>query len=167
MSNSTSFVSMYTVLMLMSLTQHPYLQYHHNSGPTTDTPAITRRIRYQALISSNHIARFTFVGLNDILCYQLMQFTLRKVEHILLLLSLHEIRFRNRLQATPEEDFAIVLIRLSYSTRYLAMMDQFGYSRTWLSIVFNDTIIPLYRRYRKKLIWDDRRLTFARLSIYS
>lgn len=77
------------------------------------------------------------------------------------------VRFRNRLQATAEEALAVLLIRLSYLTRYWAMMDQFGHSRTWLSIIFNDTLIHLYQRYRKKLAWDEKRLTFAQLSIYS
>ncbi len=96
-----------------------------------------------------------------------MRFTLRKVECILPLLSLHEICFQNRLQATSEEAFAVVLIKLSYPKRYWAMIDRFGHSRTWLLIVFNDTRIHLYRRYQKKLAWDGRRLTFARLLIYS
>lgn len=59
-----------------------------------------------------------------------MQFTPRELLRILPLLSLHEIRFRNRLQATSEEALAVVLIRLSYPTRYWAMMDRFGHSRT-------------------------------------
>lgn len=46
-------------------------------------------------------------------------------------------------------------------------MDRFGHSRTWLSIIFNDTIIYLYRRYRWILEWDDRRLIFEKLSEYS
>lgn len=79
-----------------------------------------------------------------------MRFTPREVERILPLLSLHEIRFRKCLQATSEEALAVVLIRLSYPTRYWATMDRSGHSHTWLSIVFNDTIIHLYRRYRKK-----------------
>lgn len=47
------------------------------------------------------------------------------------------------------------------------MMNRLGHSRTWLSIVFNDTIIHIYWHYRKKLAWDDKRLTFAQLMIYS
>lgn len=128
MSNSTTFVAVYTVLMLMSLTQHLYLQYHHhNNDLTADTPAeeTRRRIRYQPPIPYNQVARFKFVGLSDVLCYHLMRFTPREVERILPLLSLYEIRFRNRLQATLEEALAVVLIRLSYPTRYWAMMDRF------------------------------------------
>ena len=46
-------------------------------------------------------------------------------------------------------------------------MDRFGHSRTWLSIIFNDTIIHLYRRFKKTLEWDEKRLTFAKLSEFS
>lgn len=85
----------------------------------------------------------------DILCYHLMRFTHAEILRILLLLALQEIRFRNRLEVAPEEALAVILIRLSYPTRYWSMMDRFGYSRTWLSIIFNNTLIHLYRRYRK------------------
>lgn len=47
------------------------------------------------------------------------------------------------------------------------MMDRFGHSRMWLSIIFNDTIIHLYRRFKKTLEWDKKRLTFAKLSEFS
>lgn len=61
----------------------------------------------------------------------------------------------------------MVLIRLSYPTRYWAMMDRFGHSRTWLSTVLNNTILHFYKRYRKMLAWDKKRLTWAQLSVYS
>lgn len=46
-------------------------------------------------------------------------------------------------------------------------MDRFGHSRSWLSVVFNDTIIHIYREFKQILEWDDRRLTFAKLSEFS
>ena len=46
-------------------------------------------------------------------------------------------------------------------------MDRFGHSQTWLFVVFNDTIIYLYRRFRKTLEWDEKRLTFEKLSEYA
>lgn len=111
----------YTVLMMMTLTQHLYLQnYRHdlNSIDADTSTTENHRVRYQAPIPYNSVTQFTFVGLNDVLCYHLMRFTPREVQQILPLLSLHEIRFQNRLQATSEEAFAVVLIRLSYPTRY-------------------------------------------------
>lgn len=105
--------------------------------------------------------------MSDVVCCQLTRFTYEEINRFLPLLGLDEIRFRNRITATPEEALGVLLIRLSYPTRYWSMMNQFGHSRTWLSIVFNDTLIHLYRRYHKMLAWDDRRLTFAKLSSYA
>ena len=68
--------------------------------------------------------------MDDVLCYHLMRFTPQKINRFLPLLDLHEIRFRNRLEATSEEALAVFLIRLSYPTRYWAMMDRFGHSCT-------------------------------------
>ncbi len=61
----------------------------------------------------------------------------------------------------------MVLIKLSYPNQYWQMMDRFGCSRTWLSIVFNDTLIHLYCRYQKKLAWDSERLTYKKLLDYA
>ena len=105
--------------------------------------------------------------MSDILCFHLTRFTPGEIARFLLLLGLYEIRFRNRIAATAEEALPVLLVRLSHLTRYWTMMDRFGHSRTWLSIVFNDTMLHLYRRYHKKLAWDDSRLTFEKLSNYA
>ena len=47
------------------------------------------------------------------------------------------------------------------------MMNKFEHNRLWLSIIFNNTIIYLYKRYRKMLTWDETRLTLSKLKIYS
>lgn len=46
----------------------------------------------------------------DILCYHLMRFTHAEILRILPLLALQEIRFRIRLEVTPEEALAVILI---------------------------------------------------------
>lgn len=46
-------------------------------------------------------------------------------------------------------------------------MNQFGHSQSWLSIIFNDIIIYIYWKFKKKLEWDEERLTFAQLSEYA
>lgn len=102
---------------------------------------------YQTPIPYYRVARFTFVGLDNVLCYHFTRFTPQEVFRILPLLRFEEIGFCNHLEAIPEEALAVVLIRLSYATRYWAMMDRFGHSRTLLSIVFNDTILYLYKQY--------------------
>ncbi len=105
--------------------------------------------------------------MSDILCFHLTRFTPGEIARFLSLLGLHEIQFRNRIAAIAEEALAVLLVRLTYPTRYWTMMDEFRHSRTWLSIVFNDTMLHLYRRYHKKLAWDDSRLTFEKLSNYA
>ena len=112
-------------------------------------------------------AQFTLDKLDNILCSSLTRFTRTELDRFLSLLGFEEIQFRNRVQATPEKVLAVVLIKLSFPNCYWEMMDRFGYSRTWLLIVFNDTMIHLYWPYRKKLVWDKNRLTYKQLSIYA
>lgn len=81
------------------------------------------------------------MGVDEVLCCHLTRFTPDEIYRFLPLLGLHEIRFRNRFEATPEEALAVVLIPLSYPVRYWSLMDKFGHSRSWLSVIFNDTII--------------------------
>lgn len=154
------------ILMMMTASEHLILQHKKATNCRKHATPISR-YRYRAPIPYNQLSRFTFVGMQAVLCFHLTRFTPDEIHRLLLLLCLYEIRFYNRFEATPEEAFAVVLIRLSYSTRYWSMMDRFGHSRTWLSIVFNDTIIHLYRQYRKTLEWDAKRLTFEKLSEYA
>ena len=122
---------------------------------------------YVPPIPYNPLSRFSLVDLSDILCYHLMRFTKQEIYTLLPLIKLERIRFRNRYEATPEEALAVLLVRLSYPTRFWQMMERFGHSRSWLSVVFNDTMIYLYRRYRRMLAWDETRLTLSRLKVYS
>ena len=154
-------VSIYKMLMLMAFIQHMHLQKLQKSG------TIAPQWKYRPPIPYNAFIRFTFAGLNDIFCFSLTRFTRAEINLFLPLLGLEEIRFWNCIQATSEEALAVLLIKLSYSNRYWQMMDRFGHSRTWLSIVFNDTMIHLYRRYQKKLAWDSQRLTYKKFSSYA
>lgn len=122
--------------------------------------------RYQPPISYNWLEHFTFAGLSNVLCYHLTRFYPPETQRILPLLGLEQIRFCNCLEATPEEAFGLVLMRLSYPTRYWMLMDRFGHSQTWLLIIFNDTILYLYRRYRKGFAWDSKCLIFPKLMEY-
>lgn len=149
--DSTFSSSCIVMLMLMTVSQYYILQKKQEEQRQRDVGSQEPRYQYRPPIPYNHLNRFTFVGMHDVLCYHFTRFMPDEVQRILPLLGLHEIRFRNRLEATPEEAFAVVLIRLSYPMRYWSMMDRFGHSRTWLSIIYNDTIIYLYRRFRKKL----------------
>lgn len=77
---------------------------------------IQPRQRYQPPISYNRLELFTLVGLSDVLYYHLTRFYPLAIQRILPLLGLEQIRFRNRLEATPEEALGLVPMRLSYPT---------------------------------------------------
>lgn len=66
------------------------------------------RYRYRLSLPYNQLHHFTFVGMHDVLCYHLTWFTFDQIHHILLLLDLNKIRFRNYFQATAEEVLAIM-----------------------------------------------------------
>lgn len=166
MDNQTEVVAIYVVFMLMSIIKHHILQ-RERQIRAADANAVAPRQRYRPPIPYDHISRFSIAGMDEVLCYHLMRFTSAAIGRFLPLLELETIRFRNRIAVFPEEALAVVLIRLLYPTRYWSMMDHFGHSRSWLSIVFNDTLIYLFRRYRKKLEWDEKRLTFEKLSTYA
>lgn len=156
-------VCIYRMLMLMYFIQYLILRKKQGHAKRRKV----ERQRYCPPIPYNPWAQFTLDGLDDVLCSSLTRFTRTELDRFLPLLGLEEIQFRNRVRATPEEALAVVLIKLSFPNRYWEIMDRFGHSRTWLSIVFNDTMIHLYRRYRKKLAWDENRLTYEQLSIYA
>ena len=157
-------VSCMFMLMLMNISQHFLLHHSETESPSTSHPS---RYRYRAPIPYALFNHFTFVGMHNVLCNHLTRFTPAKIYRLLPLLGLEDIRFRNRYEATPEEAFAVVLIRLSYPIRYLSMMDRFGHSQSWLLVVFNDTDFHIYQRFKQILEWDDRRLTFTKLSEFS
>ena len=78
----------------MWLCQHEILQ-KNQQQERLQLPAIPAptRYQYQCPIPYNPIARFTFVGMPDVLCYHLTRFTPEEIARLLPLLGLHEIRF--------------------------------------------------------------------------
>lgn len=131
MDDQPGVVAVYVVLMLMSFIKHYLLQ--HERKKITDSDAVAPRQRYRPPIPYNLIPRFSIAGMDKVLCYHLMRFTPAEIARFLPLLGFETIRFRNRIAVLPEEALAVVLIRLSYPTRYWTMMDQFGHSRSHTS----------------------------------
>ena len=95
-----------------------------------------------------------------------MRFTKEEVDVILPILKLHEIKYRNRYEASPHLAMTLLCLRLSYPSRLKDLIHVVGYSRAWCSIVFNDTVMFLARRYRKLLEWDHSRLSYTQISRY-
>lgn len=122
---------------------------------------------YRLPILYDHISRFSITGMDEVLCYHLMQFTPVEISYFLPFFELETICFWNQIAVFLKQALTVVLIRLSNPTRYWSIMDHFGHSRSWLSIVFNDTLIYVFHHYQKKLEWDEKRLMFEKLSTYA
>lgn len=129
-------LSIYKLLVLMAFIQYTILRKQENIDST-----VCRQGKYWSLILLNAFIHFTFAGLNHIFFISLTRFIYTEMDYFLFLLGLKEIRFWNSLQVTSEEFLAIVLVKLFCSNRYWQMMDCFGHSQTWLSIIFNETMI--------------------------
>ena len=96
-----------------------------------------------------------------------MRFTKNEIDEILPYLGLEIIHYCCQFVASPEIALAVLCMRLSYPERLKTMIRHFGHSRSWLSVVFNDVIMHLARRYKKMLHWDDKRLTFNKCLEYA
>ncbi len=107
-------VFIYFILILISIIQNFYLKCRQKLKLVTKVRKVYTQV-YQPQIFYNRIARFTFVGLGDMLCYHFTRFTPQEIFCIFLLLCLKKICFCNCLEAIPEEALAVILIQLSYS----------------------------------------------------
>ena len=96
----------------------------------------------------------------------MFRFTKHDVLRMLPFFGLETLRFRHRYEATSLEALCLVLIRLAYPVRLLSLCDIFGRSRSWLSTIFNDTIMHLHTRWAPKLHWNSEWLTLERLWRY-
>lgn len=104
---------------------------------------------------------------NEVFVKEMMRFTKAEMDEILPHLGLESIKYRRRYDASPEVALAVLCMRLSYPERLKTMIHHFGHSRSWISTIFNDVIMHLARRYKKKLHWDSRRLTYDQCLEYA
>ena len=95
-----------------------------------------------------------------------MRFHRHEILKILPYLQLQEIVFRDRLTASPELAFSILLARLAWPRRNEDLEIFFGRSKTFISLIFNDTILHLYNRYSAIIEWHPL-LTYEKLQFYA
>lgn len=76
------------MLMLMTMSQHFIL---HQSGIEPPSMSPLPRYRYRAPIPYESFNRFTFVGMNNVLCNHLTRFTPTEIYRLLPLLGLENI----------------------------------------------------------------------------
>jgi hypothetical protein len=94
-----------------------------------------------------------------------LQFTPEEIHRLVPLLNLEDIPFCNRYNPDPVTAFCMVCARLTYPNRWEPLVDLFGRSKSWLSTVFNDTVLYIVGRYREVLLWCPQ-LTYERLQLY-
>ena len=61
----------------------------------------------------------------------------------------------------------LVLYRLAYPVRLNTLRDTFGKSSGWVSTVFNDVIIYLYKRWKDRLAWNPGHITYQKILEFS
>ncbi|KAF8249010.1 hypothetical protein K440DRAFT_531219, partial [Wilcoxina mikolae CBS 423.85] len=72
---------------------------------------------------------------------------------------------RNR----PSPEFTLCLLLYCLSAVGFQFNDEikiFGYSQSYLSLVFNDTLLHLGQHYKKLLYWNEGRLTTVKIQEY-
>ena len=95
-----------------------------------------------------------------------LRFTPEEIWRLVPLLRLYEVEYRNRYQPDAETALCVVAARLSFPSRWEHLCDLFGRSKSWLSTVFNDTILFLVARFAPLLLWHPQ-LTYSRLKAFS
>ena len=96
------------------------------------------------------------------------RFSKLEIRLILNILDLESVPWRYKVKPSPEVAFCFLLHRLfAPGSRLKDEIRIFGHFRTYLSIMFNDTITHLVLRFRKLLYWDDRRLTLEKIKEYA
>ena len=126
-----------------------------------------KRPRVRIILPAPRGTHFHLDNWDDERCEEFFRFTKDEIRLILPYLQLHEITFRCRIKVASETAFCLLLYRLSAPNRYKENLTIFGRGKTWQSIVITDIIDYLVERYRNKLFWDFRRLTYEQLYNYA
>lgn len=95
-----------------------------------------------------------------------LRFTPGQIRQLVPLLGLDGVPYRRRYKADGELALCIVAARLSFPGRWCHLSDLFGRSSSWLSTVFNDTVLFLAARFGP-LLWWHPQLTYSRLLVFA
>ena len=97
-----------------------------------------------------------FTTAQNIFIREMCRFTKKEMFQILSHLDLQSIRFRARYATNSKVALTMLCARLSYLDRLKSLMHNFDHSKTWLSVIFNDIVLHLTRKYEKMLWWFKR-----------
>ena len=110
--------------------------------------------------------RFDFNRLPDHLVKRWFRFSREEINLLVEFFDLEGCQIRYRYKVPAIEMLCIVCLRLSYPQRLFQMSEVFGRSKNALSVIFNDVLIYLSKRYRNTVKWSQH-LTFQRLQTYA
>jgi DDE superfamily endonuclease len=96
-----------------------------------------------------------------------LRFTVPEIQRIAPLLQLHTVEYRYRLQVDATTALCVVCARLSTPGKWYPICDLFGRSRSWLSTVFNDTVLFLAATFVESLNWHPQISDYSRLKAFS
>jgi hypothetical protein len=118
-------------------------------------------IRSRALFEYKHFS-FSLDLIGPGRAHVLFRFSVEEIQRLSPLLHLQEMPLRQRLIAELDLILAVLLARLSFPGRWAPLCDIFRRSQSWLSTVFNDTVVFLAGRFARMLQWHPQ-LTYTRL----
>ena len=98
---------------------------------------------------------------------QRVRFTRQEIYEILPYLRLDLIQWTNKYNPSPEKALCILLCRLAWPGRLKDLIQHFGCSGSQLSSIFNDVADHLFHYFRKKLFFDEARLTPQKMLDYA
>jgi hypothetical protein len=96
-----------------------------------------------------------------------LRFTVPEIKRLAPLLHLEEIEYRNGYDCEPITALCVVCARLSYPGIWYQHADMFGRSPSWLSTVFNDTVIVLSHRFANHLRWHPQMTQYSTLKRFA
>ncbi len=95
-----------------------------------------------------------------------MRFTRDEIRLLIRYFDLESIEYRNRIRPIPEFAICLLLCKLSYLRQLHELQQTFGRSSIYLSIVLNDVLEHLRKRYTTILQWHPT-LTHNRVRRYA
>ena len=99
------------ILMIIANTQY-YLLLKRKQRTKFDDPVLPLSIQYQysLLILYLLFNCFTFISINNVLCYYLTRFLLAKIQYFIAFFNLHNIYFWDHYKTILEETFGVIFI---------------------------------------------------------
>ena len=82
-----------------------------------------------------------------------LRFSVPEIKQLAPLLQLYSVKYRCRYTVDPTIALCVVCARLSTPGKWYPLVDMFGRSHSWLSVVFHDTITFLVAAFSDCLRW--------------